>query len=84
MPRTKTAKKEARKNIRRRAKNNAKKNALRTVIKDYERAMAKGDKAQLNLVYKALDKASKAGIIKPNKASRLKSRLSRKVAKGGK
>jgi small subunit ribosomal protein S20 len=84
MPRTKTAKKEARKNVRRRVKNNARKDNLKTIIRNYERSVVKGTAADLNIVYKALDKASKAKIIKPNKASRLKSRLAKKVKKGGK
>lgn len=84
MPRTKTAKKEARKNVRRRIKNNARKDNLKTIIKTYERSVSKGGVADLNLVYKALDKAAKAKIIKPNKASRLKSRLAKKHKKGGK
>lgn len=84
MPRTKTAKKEARKNVRRRAKNNARKDNLKTIIKNYERSVVKGEAVNLNVVYKALDKAAKARIIKPNKANRLKSRLAKKQKKRGK
>ncbi len=84
MPRTKTAKKEVRKNIRRRAKNNARKDSLKAVIKNYERSLIKGADADLAIVYKALDKASKSKIIKPNKASRLKSRLAKRSKGRGK
>ncbi|MCL4405438.1 MAG: 30S ribosomal protein S20 [Patescibacteria group bacterium] len=83
MPRTKTAKKEARKNARRRAKNNARKDSLRKAIRDYEHALAKGAAADIVIVYKALDKAAKAKIIEPNKASRLKSKLAKRSQKGG-
>ncbi|MDD4625354.1 MAG: 30S ribosomal protein S20 [Candidatus Paceibacterota bacterium] len=41
-------------------------------------------KAVLPQVYKALDKAAKAGVIKKNNASRRKSRISKFVAKTGK
>ncbi len=85
MPKTKTAKKELRKNVRRHARNLVKKDDLRKIIKAYEKTLAsgKGD-VDLSKVYRALDKATKGKIIKKNKASRLKSRLSKRSKKGGK
>ena len=38
-------------------------------------------KKQLQVVFKALDKAAKTGVIKKNKSSRLKSRLSLRLNK---
>jgi small subunit ribosomal protein S20 len=81
MPRTKSAKKALRQNIRRRARNLAKKDAYKSAIKRYKKLVAakKLDDAKTELakVYKALDKAAKTNVIHANKASRLKSRLSR-------
>ena len=39
-----------------------------------------GTKEALTLAYKALDKAAKTKVIEKNKASRLKSRLSKMIA----
>ena len=81
MPITQSAKKALRQNITRRAKNAEKKDALKKVLKRYKKLVAekKNEEAKtaLSLVYKLLDKAAKTGIIKANKASRLKSRLAR-------
>lgn len=78
---TKSAKKAYRQNLRRRAKNIEKKEALREVIKNYKKLAAGGNlkaaKEELSKVYKTLDKTAKAGVIKKNKASRLKSRLTK-------
>ena len=84
MPRTKTAKKESRKSSGRRIKNNARKDNLKKIVKNYERALIKGGSADLKIVYKTIDKATKVGILKPNKARRLKSKLAKNVKKGGK
>ncbi|MBI2013443.1 MAG: 30S ribosomal protein S20 [Candidatus Colwellbacteria bacterium] len=70
MPRTKTAKKALRQNIRRRVRNLNRIKKLKAEIKAYKKT---GDLAK---VYSALDKAAKVNLIKKNKASRLKSRLS--------
>ncbi len=80
MPITASAKKALRQNLRRRARNLAKKRALKVAIKEFKKA----PKAEsLMLVYQRLDKAAKANLIVKNKASRLKSRLSKLVAKKG-
>ena len=47
-------------------------------------ALAALDTMSLSAAYKAIDKAAKRGIIKPNTAARKKSRLARAVAKSGK
>jgi len=81
MPITKSAKKALRQNLRRRARNLARKKILKDTIKKYktlvrEKNLAEAQK-QLSLVYKQLDKAAKTNLIKKNKSSRLKSRLSK-------
>jgi len=82
MPRTKTAKKELRKNVRRHERNVVKIDELKKAIKAYQKSLASGSSADdLKKVYQALDKATKARVIKKNKASRLKSRLAKKIKK---
>ncbi|HXF44252.1 MAG TPA: 30S ribosomal protein S20 [Candidatus Paceibacterota bacterium] len=86
MPRTKSAKKALRQNIRRRSRNVSRKNRMKGVIKDFRQALAAKDQAKareiLPKLYKTLDKLAKVGFVKPNKAARLKSRFSRKLATG--
>jgi len=89
MPVTKSAKKALRQNIRRRKRNLQRKAELKSVIKQYKKLIAaahstnsgQGEKEKakeyLSQVYKKLDKAAKVGLIKKNKASRLKSRLNK-------
>lgn len=80
MPKIQSAKKALRQNIRRRTRNLLKKEAYKFAIKSYKRLLVakKIDEARIELskVYKALDKAAKTNVVKKNKASRLKSRLS--------
>ncbi|OGY64116.1 MAG: 30S ribosomal protein S20 [Candidatus Harrisonbacteria bacterium RIFCSPLOWO2_02_FULL_41_11] len=79
---TKSAKKAYRQNLRHRARNLQRKNTLHKILKNYKK-MAASNKAaaknELSNVYKALDKTAKAGVIKPNKAARLKSRLTKLI-----
>lgn len=81
MPITKSAKKALRQNIRRRKINLKRKTELKTVIKQYKKLIAAGEKEKakefLSQVYKKLDKAAKVNLIKKNKSGRLKSRLSK-------
>ena len=81
MPITKSAKKALRQSIKRRERNIAIKRALAKTLKSYERLVKaeKIDEAKnhFSKVQKALDKAAKQGILKPNKAARKKSRLSK-------
>lgn len=74
--------------MRRRERNLARKAAYKKEVKQYEKLIAarkRGEaKELLPAVYKALDKAAKAGVIKKNKARRLKSRLAAKLVLGQK
>jgi small subunit ribosomal protein S20 len=85
MPITTSAKKALRQNKTRHARNEIKKdNYKRMVVKYRKLVVAKSmDEAAklLPLVFKALDKAAKGKVIEKNKASRLKSRLSKAIAK---
>ena len=80
---TESAKKAYRQNLRRRTKNIQRKSALRKVLKNYKNLIVAKSfdaaKNELPKVYKALDKAAKVNLIKGNKASRLKSRLTKLV-----
>jgi len=85
MPITTSAKKALRQNKTRHARNEIKKeNYKRMVVKYRKLVIAKSmDEAAklLPAVFKALDKAAKGKVIEKNKASRLKSRLSKAIAK---
>lgn len=85
MPVTRTAKKALRQNVRRHAKNVAQKTELKKALKAFKK-LVEGKKTEeavktLSLVFKKLDKAAKVGLIKKNTANRLKSRLSKRLAK---
>ncbi len=88
MPRIKSAKKALRQSETRRAANFSKMRALKNVIKDCRKAAEAGKSSEANemisKVYKALDKSAKTNLIKKNKASRLKSRLTHLTAKSSK
>ena len=81
MPITKSAEKALRQNVRRRKINLKRKTDLKSVIKNYKKLIVAGKKEEakkyLPQVYKKLDKSAKVNLIKKNKASRLKSRLSK-------
>ena len=87
MPNTTSAKKALRVSDRKKLVNDRRRKAMREVLKDMKKlATAKNKdeaKALLPKAYKALDKAAKRGVIKPNTASRKKSRLSAFVKKIG-
>ena len=84
MPNTKTAKKALRQNIKRRRVNTRNKKELKEIVKSFKK-LAETDKEkakkELSTVYKKLDKSAKINLIKKNKASRLKSRLSKSLNK---
>lgn len=91
MPNTKSAIKALRQSVKRRARNLATKKAYKEVVKDFRKEFstassmsAKEAAAMLGMVQKKLDKAAKAGVIKKNKASRLKSRAAKLLAKSSK
>jgi len=84
MPKTTSAKKALRQNITRRAKNAIGAKKMKDAIKTFKKLIAdkKVDEAKkyIATVYKVLDKSAKSNLIKDNKASRLKSRLAKKLA----
>lgn len=68
----------ARKNIRKSAKRHQKRSSALLKVKRQLKDFAKElDKKNIPLLQKALDKAVAAGVIKKNKARRLKSRIMR-------
>lgn len=85
MPITQSAKKALRQSVRRRARNLRKMEAYKRAVKEYKKFVStkKLDeaKAALAKTYKALDKAAKTNVVAKNKASRLKSRLAKLLAK---
>ncbi len=86
MPNTNSAKKALRQNTKRRLLNRTQRSALKTILKKARSAAEAGqtDEAQkqLSLVYKKLDQAASKRLIHPNKAARLKSRITRLFRKG--
>jgi small subunit ribosomal protein S20 len=84
MPITKSAQKALRQSKTRRARNVQKSNAYKAAFKDMEKMMKAGQPKEaqklLPKIYKAVDKAAKTGVIKKNKAARLKSSASRLLA----
>jgi small subunit ribosomal protein S20 len=78
MPITNAAKKALRQNQNRKRNNIRYKNNLKTADKEIKKLILEGKTNEAKKIYpkfyKAVDKAAKAGVIKKNKASRLKSR----------
>lgn len=85
MPITKSAKRALRGSHRKRAFNSSKKEQVSKAIKQLKKLVSekkvKEAKEFMPKVQKILDKAAKTGLIKSNKASRKKSRLSKMVKK---
>jgi len=85
MPITKSAKKAQRQNIRRRIRNLDYKDKIKSLLKEAKGLVSqkKTEEAKnlLPQIYKILDKAAKAKVIKKNAASRKKSRITRQVLK---
>jgi small subunit ribosomal protein S20 len=83
MPITKSAKKAHRQSLNRKARNLVKKNKYKVLMKQLDMAVKEDKKEEgkklLPQVYKALDKAAKTNVIKPNKASRLKAKSAKLV-----
>jgi len=79
MPNTESAKKALRQSERRRVRNISTRRSVKRTVKQYRQLLSGGQfddaRAKLPSVYKTLDKAVKSGVIKKNKSSRLKSRL---------
>ena len=80
MPIIKSAKKALRQSKTRRVGNLRRIRSYKENVKEFKKLIKSGNfdeaKKMLPKVYKTLDKASKSGVIKKNKASRLKSRTS--------
>lgn len=80
----KSAKKAHRQSLRRRVYNVRRTRAVKDTIKDLEKAVVAGSKAEaiklLPLAYQAIDKAAKRGVLKKNTASRNKAKAARLVA----
>lgn len=85
MPITTGAKKALRGSERKKVFNIRRKSAMKDVTKTVDKAVLAGDtkKAEelLPAAYKAIDKAAKRGVIKPNTAARKKSRLTARIVK---
>ncbi len=82
---TKSAKKANRSSARKHVFNLRRKSALYGATKSFTKALAAKDVAGaeklLPAAYKAIDKAAKRGVIKPNTAARKKSRLAASVTR---
>lgn len=85
MPNTKAQIKSLRQSEKRREKNRHVSNAYKSTLKEYRRLVTDGKTKDAEQyfakVQKRLDKAARTGVIKKNKASRLKSRASALIAK---
>ncbi len=83
MPITTSAMKALRQSSRRHARNLAKSNAYKKTVKEIKNLLAAGKQADaqklLSGLYAAVDKAAKTNVIKKNKASRIKSRITKKL-----
>lgn len=81
MPITNSAKKALRQSLRRRIKNLKRKEDYKRAVKEIRKFASAGKKEEaqklIPQLYKTLDKAAKTNVIKKNKASRLKSRLTK-------
>jgi ribosomal protein S20 len=88
MPITSSAKKALRASKKKRVFNMRRKNAAEKEIKAFRKLVAAKDKSGaeklLPGLYQALDKSVKTHLLKPNAASRLKSRAAAALAKIGK
>ena len=80
MAKTKNAKKAQRASLRKRIFNVRRKRAVHDTVKELSLVKGKDAAAMLPKLYQALDKAAKHGTITKNKASRMKSRLTKRVA----
>jgi small subunit ribosomal protein S20 len=79
-----SALKRARQTERRTARNRANTSRLRTILRDFQETLAKGNKKAAEEAFRgtvsALDKAIQKGTLHENTAARYKSRLSARLA----
>ncbi len=84
MPITQSAKKALRQSKTRRVRNLSRINAYKTTVKQFKKLVVAGQgkeaKEKLAALYQSVDKAAKRGVIKPNKAARLKSAAQKALA----
>jgi len=84
MPLTKSAKKALRTDRTRKETNDLTRHKIKSAVKAARLAIASGDKEakdKIDAAYRELDIAAKKNVIHKNRASRLKSRLSKKLTK---
>ena len=85
MPNTKSAERRVRSSTRRQAHNTAIKSSLHTIHRKFRAVATSGKKEDALESYRrlssAFDKAAKTGVIHRRRASRLKSRLAKVLAK---
>jgi small subunit ribosomal protein S20 len=83
MPITSSAKKAHKASLRKQVFNTRRKRTMKEVVKEIKKLATEGKQkeaeAKLPEAYKAIDKASKRGVIKANNASRMKSRLTKLI-----
>ncbi|KKR23021.1 MAG: 30S ribosomal protein S20 [Candidatus Yanofskybacteria bacterium GW2011_GWD2_39_48] len=83
MPITESARKALRQTKKRRAKNLQRQNDYKIAVKKLAKLSKTDKKAEISkalaIAYKTLDKAAKVGVIKKNKAARLKSKAAKLV-----
>ena len=84
-PITKSAKKALRQNTKRRLRNLRKKRKVKGLQKKFRVLISQNKKEEAKKLlpefYKTIDKAAKTGIIKANKAARLKSKITKSLNK---
>lgn len=84
MPITQSAKKALRSSKKKKVFNLRRANEMRDLIKQYKKLISENKRDEANkimpMVQKAIDKASKKGVIKGNNADRKKSRLAKKLS----
>ena len=85
MPMTKSAKKAIKQSRRRRLFNLKRSKKMKMLVKQFRDLIKEKNKKEaielLPLVYQAIDKAAKRGVVKKNTASRKKSRLTKAIEK---
>jgi len=83
MPVTKSVKKSLRQSLKKRVFNLRRANRMKLAIKKVQKLISEKEKnkalKELPSAYKAIDKATKRGIIKKNTASRKKSHLTKQI-----
>ena len=81
MPNIKSAKKRMRSSVKKTDTNTLVYSSMRTAIKKFEKEVKAGNKEEvddkLNIAVQRIDKAMSSKLVHPNKAARLKSRLTK-------